>query len=786
MQKSYIRFLIPAFLCSIFFIMFCGKEPTNLEALEPFGTPALTFPIDKNEIMQDSLLFIWDAVDGAEKYALQVSSVNNSWDENLILNVSDLDSSNYSLKENEKRQFQSRTYFWRVRVITPDPGGEWSSPEQFSLKSISRICVNKTRLEFGEIVIDDAKVDSFTITNMGDARLDVQSIVGLENSPFEVLTSLPFVVEKGDSIIVRVQFQPIEAGKINAILKMTTNDPYTQVTELPLSGIGKEKPVAKINIEPDSLDFGATTIGTDSVKTFFVCNTGDALLTVNSIEMMEPTSDQFKILTSIPFNVAIGATYPVLVRFKPTRIGDMCAVLSIQSNDPDSPEKRLSLTGIGREQPVAQIDIKPNDLTFADTFIGNTTDSTITVYNRGDEVLAVSLELIGADKDQFEILANALFTVASGDSHRVIVRFQPTGAGLKSSILKINSTDPDEPEKEIPLSGTGVKIPAPNIVIEPESLKFEDTVIGNSKHITITVSNMGDTFLEVNEIEIEGAGKEHFEAETNLPLLVGSGEAKQVLVHFKPSMAGGFVATLKMTSNDPDEPVKEISISGIGKVPPEPNITVDRQSLDFGEAVIGGIIRIDSFNVCNAGDALLVVSMEIDGPDKDQFEILFEKSFDVSNGFFHEVGVCFTPTKVGIFQAVLKMTSNDPDEPEIEMSLYGIGKGKPAPHIFIEPEFMDFGSVVTGSFMDSVLTIHNKGDAALEVSNLELSGDDKAYFDVPDKQIFNVASDESYQIRLRFMPMEAKDYNSTLTISSNDPDSAEIKLQLKGIGIVLP
>ncbi len=105
----------------------------------------------------------------------------------------------------------------------------------------------------------------------------------------------------------------------------------------------------------------------------------------------------------------------------------------------------------------------------------------------------------------------------------------------------------------------------------------------------------------------------------------------------------------------------------------EPEIELSKQSLDFGEVLVGED-SVKSFKVFNRGASTLEVEasldmvMSITSPDFPQ-EIEPEDSIGVS--------VEFAPEEEKSYSEDLAITSNDPDEFRTEVSLQGIGVRKP-------------------------------------------------------------------------------------------------------------
>ena len=199
---------------------------------------------------------------------------------------------------------------------------------------------------------------------------------------------------------------------------------------------------AAIVVTPTSLDFGNVT--TEVTATLTVKNIGTAALHVNSIDSSDNT--HFSAVSPLmPFTIPVGgADVPVTVRFKPTFDGaETIGVLSINSNDPDSPST-VPVRGIGSAS-APEILVTKDSLDFGTVSIENPPEPrNFDVRNRGHALLEV--DPITIDSESFTLVSpTEHFTVDADGSKRVTVRFTPTDVGDLTATLTINSNDPSGP-----------------------------------------------------------------------------------------------------------------------------------------------------------------------------------------------------------------------------------------------------------------------------------------------------------------------------------------------------
>jgi len=112
-----------------------------------------------------------------------------------------------------------------------------------------------------------------------------------------------------------------------------------------------------INLNPNSLVFGDTVIGTFKDLTTQVENLGADDLVVDGIMPCVGTSTEFSWSPNAPFTLAPGGSLALTVTYNPLDLGPDTGCLEISSNDPDENPAALALSGTGVEQQLLDLDI---------------------------------------------------------------------------------------------------------------------------------------------------------------------------------------------------------------------------------------------------------------------------------------------------------------------------------------------------------------------------------------------------------------------------------------------
>ncbi len=138
-----------------------------------------------------------------------------------------------------------------------------------------------------------------------------------------------------------------------------------------------------------------------------------------------------------------------------------------------------------------------------------------------------------------------------------------------------------------------------------------------------------------------------------------------------PLSSGDKNAILSFSSNDPDENPKNISLLGIGVAKP-PDISVSPAPCHFENIPLGSSSEQPILIYNKGGSELKVFTTSIIGTHKDQFSIKNGAApFSVVPDLTHTLLILFEPSSQSDKNAALRISSNDPDENPLDVSLLG-------------------------------------------------------------------------------------------------------------------
>ncbi len=205
------------------------------------------------------------------------------------------------------------------------------------------------------------------------------------------------------------------------------------------------------------------------------------------------------------------------------------------------------------------------------------------------------------------------------------------------------------------------------VITVPGSVSFPDTCVGATSTATLNVCNTGNADLQVTSITDNSTQFAVTTPSSGYPVTISPDFCFPFQATFSPTSAGLKSATITINSNDPLNPSVQVQASGTGTVP---DVRVSG-STAFGD-VCAGATAEKVVNVCNVGKCdLNVISAVFDPPCLD-FELVNNPfPAPVSPDFCAPLTIRFTPTSDGQKSCTLKITTDDPDTPMINLTVTG-------------------------------------------------------------------------------------------------------------------
>ena len=360
------------------------------------------------------------------------------------------------------------------------------------------ISITPSSISFGNVAVGVTSSQLVTVSNPGNATLDITQLSGPGSSFSLTGLSAPMTLTPGQAAKFSVSFTPSATGSQTSSIALVSNAP-TSPLPLSLSGAGVQLQ-PQISVSPGSLAFGSVNVGSSSKQSLTISNKGNATLSITAANFVGVGFGTVGL--SLPMSVAAGGSGTVTVDFAPTTSGNATGTLSLVSNAPTS-LTAIALSGTGAA-PAGQLSASPTSLSFGNEAVGSTSSKQTVTLTNSSSSASVSITSISAS-GPFAYSGTTLpVTLNSGSSLPLAVTFTPTVSGAASGMLAVTSNSGTSPTS-LALAGTGTSsglTPSGPIVMNGQNgtliqgLKITSTTgdcvqITKSTNITIQNSEIG-------------------------------------------------------------------------------------------------------------------------------------------------------------------------------------------------------------------------------------------------------------------------------------------------------
>ncbi len=316
-------------------------------------------------------------------------------------------------------------------------------------------------------------------------------------------------IAPGESCTVYVGFSAPEEGDYSALLQL--GDQRLGVFGVDLQGRGV---APRWVLSTDALDLGTVRVGSESESVGVeLANEGSAAAKVSSVEISGVDSKKFRKERDecAGKSVAPGQSCGVEIIFVADREGAHRAELKMQTEAGVNPQP-VALTALSAA-PRLSLDLEMVE--FGQVHRTTLQEVILTASNPGTAPLQMDdFSLAGSAPENFRVLGGTCFPQAAvPPQQRCTVRlgFDPIAEGRSTARLQIEHDGISGP-RTVPLSGTGLAPPAPEIYLSTNRLDFGPQTVGDrSPILTVTVNSAGTGYLQFDSFEIDGPDEDDFQ-----------------------------------------------------------------------------------------------------------------------------------------------------------------------------------------------------------------------------------------------------------------------------------
>jgi hypothetical protein len=344
---------------------------------------------------------------------------------------------------------------------------------------------------------------------------------------------------------------------------------------------------AQISLSSTSVSFGSVQVGSSTILSAAVSNTGRSTLTISQV-LASGIGFSF-VGPTLPITLSPQQSAKLSIAFSPQAAGSFSGSLAVTFSGSWGGQNKLHTTGttiaLSGSGTVATVTTPgylnaPSSLIFSNSvLVGSSQTQALTVTNSGGSNLSISSANVSGSSFTVKGLTFP-YTLAAGASASLSVVFAPIVAGTATGTLTLSSNASD-PSFAVALSGTAT---TSGYLSAPSSLIFSNSVlVGSSQTQALTLTNSGGSSLSISSAIISGSG--FSVSGLNFPYTLAAGSSVSLSVVFSPTVVGTASATLSLSSNASD-PTATVALSGTG-ASSSSTVGVTPGSMSFGSVTIG-------------------------------------------------------------------------------------------------------------------------------------------------------------------------------------------------------
>ncbi len=307
----------------------------------------------------------------------------------------------------------------------------------------------------------------------------------------------------------------------------------------------------------------STIVGTQSISTITIRNTGQGILNIDSItEISDPQNFYTLDLTGLDNSLDPQESTNFNIIFLPQTTGNFSATFRISSNDLDENPYDFTLnceaTSAGVPSIVVETSICENVPTYTSYAV------LITIRNVGTATLIISsIDEISDTSNVFEIdLTGINYNLPPSGYTIFSIIFSPDLSGNYSGTFRVSSNDPQKPNYDFNLNCTSISSTEPDIEVNPTEIFWNNArpSITSTQIVTIRNKSTNPTgILRISSVTLSGDSVYSLDT-SELKLTLNPGEQTTFKINLLANATNIFKATVSINSNDTDTPTVLVNI----------------------------------------------------------------------------------------------------------------------------------------------------------------------------------------------------------------------------------
>ncbi|MFO7899954.1 MAG: DUF1573 domain-containing protein [Planctomycetota bacterium] len=218
----------------------------------------------------------------------------------------------------------------------------------------------------------------------------------------------------------------------------------------------------------------------------------------------------------------------------------------------------LAGPSLAAEPKAPRMVISPTHWDFGTLKQGQTASRTLQVRNKGDAPLIIKY-VRSTCAACLGRMAGETKIPPGGRTELKLTFYSKRARGRQRKVVYVHTNEPDRPYTAVQIRGRVVRVPGPELAVEPEELDFGLVTGGRPRRLALTLRNNGETPLTIRGVRDTPACSVEGEEKATLK----PGEALEWHAVLDPARTKGMLReSLTVLTNDPLTPARTVLVSG--------------------------------------------------------------------------------------------------------------------------------------------------------------------------------------------------------------------------------
>lgn len=671
--------------------------------------------------------------------------------------------------------------------------------------------------------VDVTSQQDLLIANEGDALLRVTAATvdagSLTNLELGVTATPTGALDTGESAVIGLALKPLNAGQpFSGTVNVTTNEGITFAFNLlgdaSENGPFLETPVLSL----PGAHFEQTTTAVP------LLNRGSQALTITEIDLISSTLmnvEGVSVAEAPPLVIPACGTADLNVTYRPYCFDDcgpngtidypfgFSVSLTHDGTGSGGPVLSGQVTGPAPAVSYLLLDLADSPLTHDQTITTNTAAGLAPVY----EEIAIQVPAGEAADLQLQALTFGTSTTATiavdstdpagfvtpgligrGVNNEQEITFVITPLNAGGTFTQSVTFDvANGASKTIHFSGTSTG----GDLVGAGSLSLGDIPVGTQGSASLELENGGNADLTVNGVTLDSTSNATVTINPpTFPIVIPPGGQSSVDLDVTPTIAGSTSAQFSVASDDPDTPVTIIVLNGTGTEPDIDVPAIAPLSGFTGDTLMANIVVNNTgtadLDVTGVTASFLTTGMVATPLSPPTAQAPVTIPFGGSATF--PVQLLLTGVgPVGINFASIDITSNDPDEPSVNVVVdVGITAAPefqlrdPANAIVPTPHTETIASSVVGAPVETTFVAENIGTLDLTITNAVVGSCTNCTVTTSTLPPSTIAGFVPAPFGATVTPDSAGAWSYAITFDTDDSDEPSISITVQGTAVDAP